>query len=414
VKARVGPRFAAALFGTTLALSVLEVGLRLAPQAISPYLLVLFEPELRSRLASGSLLVRRDFEALERDDEGPPLYVRKPEARIASMDERGVESESRTDEIGFCNPPGSYENHATIDLIAVGDSFTWCHNVKAKQAWVYRLGQRLRTTTYNLGRGGSGLYEYLQVLKRFGLAKQPRIVVFNVYAGNDLRDADAYWTYRKELERTGQLPPREEPQSLLPAVTQGPLGRHSYAANFMLAFATRVRDHWLEPSEESRVNFRYSLELPGGSVRFNEHDRDEDEVVYAHRLATGRVSLELWEDALRQLGELAKSHGFAAVVTYTPSAHTSYAPRVRFSDPAIAPVLAQLNRAQREFLAARAEILGYAFHDLTPSLLDAAARSDVDSLLYHPSSLHLTPQGHEAIAASLAKFLVERGLAPKS
>jgi hypothetical protein len=413
VKARVLPRLAAALFGSAVAFSVLEIGLRLMPQAISPRLLILFEPDLRAQIAGGSFMVRSDFVELERDDQGPPLYVRKPQTRIVSVDERGPDSQQRTDELGFCNPAGSYQKQDVIALVAIGDSFTWCHDVKTTQGWVYRLGERAGLASYNLGRGGSGPYEYLQVLKRFGLAKRPRIVVFNLYAGNDLRDADYYWEYRQEFERTGR-PPSEEPTPVLPEIINGPIGRHSYALNFTLAFATRVWEHHVTDRERSGIDFRYTLELGAESVPFNVESRDEDEVVYARRMNEARVSLALWDNALRALGELAREHGFAAVVTYTPSAHTTYGVRVRFSDPELAPVLETLNQAQRAFLAERAGELGYAFHDLTPALREAASEDDGGALLYDPLTIHLTPRGHEVIAESLAQFLSERHLTPAS
>jgi hypothetical protein len=181
--------------------------------------------------------------------------------------------------------------------------------------------------------------------------------------------------------------------------------------NLLLAFATRVWERQTTKREEVEVDFRYTLQLPGGDVKFNVDSLDEDEVLYARRVLDGRISLDLWDDALRRFGELAREHGFTPVVSYTPSAHTAYGERVRFSDPELRPLLAEFSHRQREFLAERASAMGYLFRDLTPDLQQAAARSDASSLLYDPHSIHLTPAGHEAIADSLAHFLAERGLA---
>jgi hypothetical protein len=354
-------------------------------------------------------MVRNDFVALPRDDQGPPLYVRKPDSRIASLDEHGP---SHTDENGFCNAAGQYSAHERLDLVAVGDSFTWCHAVRTEQAWVARLAERSGLATYNLGRGGSGPYEYLQVLQHYGLPKHPRIVVLNIYEGNDLRDAMLYWRYRHELERSGH-PPATEPVSAFPALTNSPLGRHSYVANVVLAFLTRVLER-RDPdvAEENAVDFEYSLEFGERRVPFNLENRDTDEVIHARRLADGRESLELWDGALTRFAELAREHGFSPVLSYIPSAHTSYAERTRFTDPSLAPLLAAFSRTQREFLAQRAASLGFAFCDFTPALVDAARASGPGTLLYDPKHIHLTPAGHEVVAGVLSAFLRERGLVP--
>ena len=46
-----------------------------------------------------------------------------------------------------------------------------------------------------MGVGGIGPYEYVQVLKQFGLQRRPRIVIMNIYEGNDLRDTLRYWDH---------------------------------------------------------------------------------------------------------------------------------------------------------------------------------------------------------------------------
>jgi hypothetical protein len=395
-------KLAAVLIGLALGVGALEIGLRVAPRAISPRLLILFEPGLRERIAAGTYPVGRDFVEVERDDQGPPLQVGRPNTEIVSIDVAAAPR--RSDEAGFCNPPGSYADRESIDVIAIGDSFTFCHGVEATDAWPYVLGERAGLSSYNLGRGGSGPYEYLQLLKHFGLAKRPRVVVMNIYAGNDLRDAAYYADYREALVATGEPPP-DELEPLLPAMTHGPLGRQSYALNFLGAFVTRAAARSRDPDRRSDIDFRYTLELEDGALPFNVDNRDRDEVVFARRLAEGRVSLELWEPALRAFVELARAHGFTPVVAYTPSAHDAYGERTRFADGGLEPVLAAFGAAQRTFLAEKAHDLGYIFHDLTPDLRRAAARSSSSTLLYDPESVHLTPAGNEVVATSLARLL---------
>jgi hypothetical protein len=399
-------KLSAAILGIVLALGVLEIGLRLFPSAISPRLLILFGTELRERIAAGTFALRRDFRRVARDDGGPPLFVPRSEAAAISVDEHG--GEPRVDEMGFCNPPGSYRDSEVIDWIAIGDSFTWCHDVTIDKAWIHQLGLHAGRRVYNLGRGGSGPYEYVQLLRRFGIRKRPRLVLLNVYEGNDLRDAAYYWRYRDEVARTGHRP-SDEPPSVLPIVTEGALGRVSYAANLLVAFASRAWARDAADLETSAIDFRYWIGRPDGDIPFNADSREATQVFFARRLVQGTVSADVWDAALVRFVELAHESHFTPLVTYIPSPPIAYAASVRFADPELEPLLDHASRAQREFLARRASELGYLFHDLTPAIQAAIRRSPAGPLLYDPKHLHLTDAGHAVVAASLLDVLQDKG-----
>ena len=134
----------------------------------------------------------------------------------------------------------------------------------------------------------------------------------------------------------------------------------------------------------------------------------------ARHQADGSEPLAIWDDALRRFGELAREHGFVAVVSYTPWALSAYDGRVVLDDPKLAPLLKGFDDAQRSYLAAHAQPFGYRFHDLTTDLRAAAGHADASGLLYDPVHVHLTVRGNQVVADSLARYLEEQGIAPKS
>ncbi|HXC51025.1 MAG TPA: hypothetical protein VN634_09100 [Candidatus Limnocylindrales bacterium] len=404
--------FATVSLGVALAWVVLEVSLRLAPQVISPRLLILFEPGLRAEIAAGAFPLEKDYRRIERDDEGPPLFVAKPESPIVSVDNAAGNAPRSTDEIGFCNPPGKYAARDGIDVISVGDSFTWCHALLPAQTWTELLERRTGLSSFDLGLGGLGPYEYLQILREFGLAKHPRVVIMNVYGGNDLRDAVEYERYRSAVEAGGALP-SEGPQPIAPALAASVVGRHSYALNLILALVSRVASPSEKDPEKAGVDFHYSIDGVDGPIPFNLENRDRDEVAAARRFERGVATPELWAGALSRFGALAREHGFLAVVSYTPSAHTIYSDHLRFADPTIEPVLRKLDDAQRAWLAGHADADGYVFHDLTPELRSAAANPRPSNLLYDPTTMHFSARGHEVVAEAFAGFLADRGISGK-
>jgi hypothetical protein len=92
-------------------------------------------------------------------------------------------------------------------------------------------------------------------------------------------------------------------------------------------------------------------------------------------------------------------------VSYTPSAYTAYASRVVFEDAGNWNLVKWLSSEQRGFLLQKSAELGFVFVDLTAGLAAAQQSDDGAGLLYFQDNLHLTPRGHEIVAAALAQVV---------
>ena len=315
----------------------------------------------------------------------------------------------KTDEIGFCNPSGFYSQSSAIDVITIGDSFTWCNAVRSEDTWTKRLSDFSGLSTYNLGRGGIGLYEYLQILKGFGIQKSPRFVILNVYEGNDLRDAIRY-----QQSKSNNI--KQNSNSCYSSFLQGiielinsPLGRYSYFFNLLLAAIKNTIIYMSSPSTGG-IDFRYRLEFPGESIPFNLENSDLDEVLQARLLLEKEIGFDVFTEALEIFIRLSKEHNFIPIVIYTPSAHTTYAANVVFNDPTHTDVMRLFSNSQREFFRMKGKELGYVFIDLTPYLQSAALSGNFQNLLYYRTNLHLTKQANEIIAKALSDTMQNLGL----
>lgn len=90
------------------------------------------------------------------------------------------------DEHGFNNPPGAWDSPG-VDLIALGDSFTYGNCVPADQTIVAQL-RRAYPRAVNLGLGGVGPLIELAVLREYGPYLRPAVVLWIFYEGNDMRE----------------------------------------------------------------------------------------------------------------------------------------------------------------------------------------------------------------------------------
>lgn len=140
-------------------------------------------------------------------------FVRKPGIswqRYVPEVDRMVEY--RTDENGFRNPPGQQR----ADVVFIGDSYTEAATVAEEDTFVRRVGQSTGLSVINLGRGAYGARQEQIVLTRYGLAYKPRIVVWQLFEGNDLIDAELFskWKQSPDL-MTAPLKDRYFHSSLL-------------------------------------------------------------------------------------------------------------------------------------------------------------------------------------------------------
>lgn len=391
-----------------------EVSLRLMPQVLPLTLLQHFQPDLRLRIAeTRGLPTRNDVMSVERDDGGPLLLKYRPQTEVSKtfLDEGAVPT-IVTDAQGFCNPPDAGYERARFDIIAIGDSFTWCHSVHPAEVWPVVLARLSGRSVYNLGTPAIGLYEYLVILRRFGLPKQPRVVLMNVYEGNDLRDAMRYWSYRDdhagvatELDCSGLL--------------CRALGSRSYVYNLLAA--TRVeylqpliaasgpaRDAAFENVDTEDLRFHYTLDFGAEQVPFNLRNADRDEIAVATAMDQGALSPSLFDAALETFVALAGEHGFVPVLVYSPSAHTAYADYVRFEEPELAELMAGMSSMLRDHFRVSGERLGYHFLDLTGPLqavIDAQGTEQARQLLYYPMSIHYSALGNQRVAEIVDAFL---------
>jgi hypothetical protein len=397
------------LFLLLLTLLALEGLLRLFPGAIPIKLLRHFDDDLRISIAQRlGMPTRLSFRELPRDDGGPPLYVSLPHAPFPLPGAPPGAPVRIMDERGFCNSPSV--GAAPYDEITVGGSISWCVDIEPEQTWTAQLAGLSGLRAYNLSVPGVGPYEYLQVLRRIGLALKPRLVLFDISGGNDLRDVIAYERFRANHA----IETDDEGQAALRSHTEGGfVAEHSYLYALIRAWLVGFQR---DPSggklpadprlpKKDAIDFTFKARWGDHVVTFNADNHDRDEAFYAKALALGAVRLDGLRPPLEQLAALARERGFTAVVTYTPAAYTVYADVIGFADPSLAGELREFDRRQREFLAATARQLGLAFIDLTPPLQAAAARLGGSELLYLTSNLHFSAAGHRVVAEYLAGAL---------
>lgn len=394
------------LVSILLPILLLEGALRIYPKLISEPVLLEFPKALRREVAARLGLplkqARRCIASEDRDDHGPELCLAYPDfqwvQKVDAIDRQyGAREQIPQDGNGFCNTRHKAER-SQQDIVFIGDSFTWCTSVAPDKTFPALLENSSGATTYNLGFPGVGPYEYVEILKRFGLQYAPRLVVMSVYEGNDLRDGERYW--KNVNEKRGRAADRSERKYDRQdhKVWSKRLLNNSYALSFISASIEDSGKRFFSDG----VDFRYRVSVGGNEVPMNVANADRDEVKSARRLRTGKAYTSVLRDALVEFIHLAKKHHFRPVVTYIPSAHTAYAASVAFQDSSVGEDVAYLSARQRTYLLQLSDELGFTYIDLTEPLQQTVVTG---TLAYFPGNVHLSERGHILIADILTPLL---------
>ena len=102
---------------------------------------------------------------------------------------------------------------ARADIVAVGDSQTYCVSTSAESSWPRVLGRRLGRVVYNMAVPGYNPVDYWSLVDEEVFAFSPSAIVVALYYGNDLREAFRS-VYGKDHWRALRRPEFSRPEIL--------------------------------------------------------------------------------------------------------------------------------------------------------------------------------------------------------
>lgn len=279
------------------------------------------------------------------------------------------------------------------DVVVIGDSFVEMAEDDGSTVSEL-LGEDLGTSVRNLGRGFYGPYQYLEVLKRFALADNPRVVVFSFFGGNDFEDILQYERWQQGGDYYAY-----------PNLSQsGVFGRFVRASREVFGLLLEgTRSFWVTPAHAALPSMLYRVRLGDREVpiAFGYWERPPSP---AQQAALGRIVDEFRAFCL--------ARGIAIVFLYIPSAVHVYGRMI-----VAGPEHEYLTRVKsgdfdpsrdgfRSVLSAR----GLPFVDLTESFA-AEARSGI--LVFHPFDTHWNRHGRTIAAAALAREIRKLSALPQ-
>jgi hypothetical protein len=290
----------------------------------------------------------------------------------------------RTDKNGFRNST----DHQHADIVFIGDSFTESATVTEADTFVRRVANATGMRAVNLGRGAYGPQQELIVLKRYGLSYQPRFVVWQLFEGNDVADAEAFAEWQQN--------PYQVHTSL----------KQRYFDNSLLnQLLTKTRSQELV---EPLVTLRYH---DGTSRRVSlRYPYEPDQP------ATRRLGMTETLRAIEAGQQLCESRGIQLLVVSIPTMVRVMAPHITFDRMEHRNLyLRDLTEGQQDFSSTVAELcerIGCDFVDSFDALQRAATNDRRH--LYIPNDEHLDVGGHDVVSQVVVDWLRSKDVAHSS
>jgi len=285
------------------------------------------------------------------------------------------------------------------------------------------LSERLRRTsgasTFNLGRGWYGPHQYVELLRRFAPATQPRYALLCFFAGNDVENIAEYerWARGGSYYDWGSAQ-RSFPVRYWIALTD----THRFLEERLSRWWRRLRAGPVQNLPATAAPFaahaaprptrgpahpRVGLVVLGGEVvamrfAYRPEPRSPEELLASQEWRTLR-------ELLAEFRAVADGRGIVPILVNIPTKFEVYGalvtPESGAEVLAAAAELRPFLDASAAALGATAASAGIELIDLLPGFRRRAAQGE---LLYSPFDSHWNPAGRQAAAEEIARALAAR------
>ena len=284
----------------------------------------------------------------------------------------------RTDKNGFRNST----EQQRADIVFIGDSFTESATVTEADTFVRRVAHATGMRAVNLGRGAYGPQQELIVLKRYGLSYRPRFVVWQLFEGNDVADAEVFAEWKQNPHRVNT--------SL----------KERYFENSLLK-------HWLTRTRSQK------LVEPVVTLRYHDGTSRRASLRYAYdpdQLSKMVVGMSETLKAIQEGQQFCQSHGIQLLVVVVPTMIRVMQPYISFDRVEerrdYFPERKSGDNGLSDTLEKFCAEIGCSFVDSFSAMSEAGSSDNRG--LYIPTDEHLDIRGHEVMSRVITDWIRSR------
>jgi hypothetical protein len=329
----------------------------------------------------------------------------------------------QTDAEGFRNAV----TRESIDVAALGDSFTDAMTIDIDAAWPRLLDRTSGLAVQNYGTAGFGPQQELRVLTDYALVHRPKVVVLAYFAGNDIFEAEAFEEYERSNGAVHKPDPGWPIKGVVSRADTWYVASALYAARRWMSNRERAEAKMVTPPETPPVatgptpqfdRGLFAITVNAQTIRWAFMPPYLNTLRMSERELSARQGWALTTKAIRDMRDRSRAAGAHFVVMFLPFKSQVYLPTVTAAMPRADLVralrysladgridldaMAQNRLAQNRMMQRFCADNGIPFLDTTDAL---AERLESGVNVYFPDDSHLNEAGHTVVAAALESFL---------
>ena len=307
---------------------------------------------------------------------------------------------------GFCNKE---ININKTHIISVGDSFTFCTQLKPKDAWPKNISSTLsKSQMINYGLPGVGPFHYNDILKET-VNNNTKLITYGFYEGNDFRDMISYAkVYKKPIKNTSnKLIKDSNFKNFLLYDTIGRL----YLPNILYGFITSPKTFIpFYNSPKDIDNFNFEVNIQGNKIDFNLGNSDIDEIHHGILLKKDKnreLYFNLLEKSFLEAKIFTDQKKISIIFIFLPSAHnvlniSSFKVNNNFQ------ILKSYHKLSIDIFE---EICSkHRLHCINPVKEMIMHNNSSNEITHFPNNLHLTKIGNSIVSESIKQYICKNNL----
>ncbi|MBC7955459.1 MAG: SGNH/GDSL hydrolase family protein [Cytophagales bacterium] len=307
----------------------------------------------------------------------------------------------------------------TAQIVAIGDSMTYGSGAPRDGAWPQQLATLGGESVYNMGLGGYGPLQYLQLASTQAKQFKPRQLIVGFYFGNDFIDAYmapqslAHWqSWRESVAAPNTAPTQTAGAKPAPqrrgAALRNWLSRHSVLYGML-------RTTVLEPFAAAEQKNVASQMSPDERLSWSDPAAPEVKTVFTAQQrgsaqdtsqSNVREGMQITKRAFAAIKDEADKQGVGLLVVLIPTRERVYCPYLKATGTTLPHAymkLCQVEDANKAELIQALNAKAIAYVDPTAAM---EAKVEQHVQIYPPTSDgHPTALGHRAIAEAVLAAL---------
>ena len=298
---------------------------------------------------------------------------------------------------GFCNKK---INTNKKNIIAIGDSLTWCTAVKPEHTWIKNINILIsnKFEKINYGVACVGPFEYTRVLRKF-INPNTKLIIVMFAELNDVRDL-----HTTNRIYNGKNNVKKKYEGKIYKLLVNYIGK-SHLINYLWASSKSIGLNIILKKFD-KYDYKYFRKINDEIIAYNINNNDLSDIETAEFIISNKNNdyvHNLWKKNMIDMNRIAKQNNSKILFLYSPIAAIAFGNQTIFNDKRIGAKIKTASNIQQKLFKEICDKNRFYCLNLTKYYVEYNKFNIKPS--HFRGNLHLTPDGHAIVSDALSEFI---------